>query len=350
MSRDFQKIRGFSLIEMLVALAVGSVIIVALTMFVGRAFNVSREHFEQVRITEEAGTQLDRIVDSLRNARNKDCNGDGQTTEAGEYWLQGAQANLLTILTNADSDEEVERVVFFSDGSELKRTVTQLDGSCQAVGSPETIVMTRFLRNATEGEDLFEYYKKGSGSPELMADPESALREVAFVNTKLIIDVEEQQYPPAIRLATATSPRGNGNGMCPAKEPITIEKTATGNFIADAFNECLDYCGTYEDASGAQYCPWMGVPVVADATGGSKTICLCEQAHVPSGLNDNSNNCRVSGSNSITDYTRRCWGEDTDPGANDNRICAPDKQGVVYSDMKGMDPGSAGECGCQCKP
>lgn len=351
-----QKIsQGFSLIEMLVAIAVGSILLVALTIFVGRAFNVSREQFEQVRITEEARIELDRIVDSIRNARNVDCDGDGSASEPSEHWLQAANSNYLMILTNLDDDEVAEKVAYFSENGELKKTVTQLDASC-AEGGSETGILTRYLRNESAGVDLFGYYKGGSGQPVAISQPESAIGEVEVINTTLVIDVNEDQYPSAINVATATSPRGGGSGLCPSKDTksfeIGVNPGDETTFVNTAFSECRDWCGSFQGDSGdTQYCPWMGVPVLfdsGDSVAGNKSVCICEPAVVPVGLTDGPVSCNVTSTNTVTDYTRRCWGEDLGPDPGEQAICGVGVKGVVYADMGQMNLTDVGQCGCQC--
>lgn len=74
--------RGFSIVEMMFVVAVASLLIVGVTVLIGRFFTVSRTQFELTRTTEDARIHLGRMTEAIRNARTVQCASGGSTTPA----------------------------------------------------------------------------------------------------------------------------------------------------------------------------------------------------------------------------------------------------------------------------
>lgn len=74
--------RGFSIVEMMFVVAVASLLIVGVTVLIGRFFTVSRTQFELTRTTEDARIHLGRMTEAIRNARTVQCASGGTTTSA----------------------------------------------------------------------------------------------------------------------------------------------------------------------------------------------------------------------------------------------------------------------------
>lgn len=240
------KSSGFSIVELLMATAITVIVVIALTMFAGRSFNVSREQFEQVRITEDARIEMERMSDTIRNAKFIDLNGDTFTDATNERWLQSAKNYELVIYTNIDSDPELEKIDYFLDpgSTDLHQTVTQLDNTGQPVGTPVTYQIVRTVRNRTTAEAaapasctidaecplsdqcivssclppyIFTYYTYGSPSqaPILLPASDTAslstgdIARVGRIGIRLIVDINERQKPTAVNLYTDVTPRSS---------------------------------------------------------------------------------------------------------------------------------------------
>jgi hypothetical protein len=182
--------RGFTALETVVALGIGSLVIGAISLFFGRVVTVNRQDYEQILITEDARIQMIRISDAIRNA--------GRSAVAGA-WLEAAAANSLTVYTNTDSDPEMEKITFFLSDTELQQTTTESDAST------ETRVLTRNIRNVEEEVNLFTLYDV-AGKVVDYADATS--QNVNRIGLRILVDVDSDQLPEAAVIETSAFPRG----------------------------------------------------------------------------------------------------------------------------------------------
>lgn len=192
---------GFSLIQLLLGIAIGAILIGAVVLFTTRGFGIDREQFEQVRITEEARLQLERMSDTIRNAQSRDINGDGFASVPTEIWLQRGDANEIIIFGDVDNDEDLEKIRYALSGTNLIRAVTD---PFDAQAETEQVVASS-LRNEAKGQALFRYFYRGSDVA--ATTPVIATGSVDRVGINLIIDVDESQRPDAVQVETIVVPR-----------------------------------------------------------------------------------------------------------------------------------------------
>jgi type II secretory pathway pseudopilin PulG len=235
---------GLTLIETLAVVAISTLLLIALVSLVGRSFQISREQFEQVRTTEDARLNINRISETIRNARPR-------SGLAGEEcdWLvkRTADGNRLTMITNGDSDDEPEQVDY-SLGPDivpgrlaLKRTVFELheDFNCTATDTKETQVLVRgVINDATR--PLFRYYARGGSAAEVPVSPEQGFPDtgsngIGRIGISLWIDVEPRTaVPGATEVATQVTVR---NALC-------TEKTVPGGTVVVGDQAYTDYQAT----------------------------------------------------------------------------------------------------------
>jgi len=197
------KTAGFSLIEILLGIAAGLILVTATALLTGRAFNISREHTEQVRITEDARVQLERMSDAIRDARSLDLTGDNLSSYPSEVWLQSGKDYEIQFYTNLDEDSEIEQVRYFLEGTDLKRGVRDPHDD----QSEQVVTVARSLRNVSHARPLFRYYAPGSQAP--LTTPVVVTGDVERVEIILLIDVEENQAPGAAEVSTVVTPRAS---------------------------------------------------------------------------------------------------------------------------------------------
>lgn len=200
MTKRTSQQRGLTIIEVLLAVAIASLLLGVLVLFARRGFDVSREHTEQARITEEVRIHMERMSDNIRNARSVDINGDGIMTPPEESWVQEASPNQLIVYTNIDADNDIEKVRYYLEGSELKLGVFDP----YSTASERTTVLSRFVRNLAAGQPLFTYQLGAGAITSAPGSPSST----ALVGIHLVVDVNEQQYPAAATIETLVGPRG----------------------------------------------------------------------------------------------------------------------------------------------
>ncbi|MEX2054899.1 MAG: hypothetical protein WD972_01845 [Candidatus Andersenbacteria bacterium] len=342
-SRDAE--RGLSIIELLIVVVISALIVIALTMFVGRGFIVSREQFEQVRITEDARIELERMSEAIRDAQYVEIdNQPGTDTNTLERNIQLAKSNELIMYANIDNDEEVEKVRYFIDPNnptELRRTFVEPPYSG---GESSPVILVRSLRNSGS-EPLFQYYSAG-GESELIPSSEltaTQLSRLGRVRLRLIIDVNTTQDPPAADIFTEATPRSvltpNCFGddcpvpACPGTS-VTLAPFESDDTLAitTAYDECPSRCG--------------GCPSDVSLTQSGNFIyprCYCGQTSLPYGhaqcVAGTLANCEYEENVAASDYTEfylDCWAGTTLNGTIGKPYCS--------------SPGSNNLGDCVCLP
>lgn len=192
---------GITFIEVLVVVAVGAIVLVALFALAGRFFGLSRTQVEQGRIAEDAKVEMERMSDAIRNARNVDFDGDGQFSGGRERWIQRAGPGEIVMYTNADADDEPEMVRYWVADSDLMRGVTELTG-----GAEVTEVLARSFRNVSQVRPLFTFYSLGGTRAEAV-DSSFDLKAIDRVGIFFVVDVDENQPPEAALIDTVVTPR-----------------------------------------------------------------------------------------------------------------------------------------------
>lgn len=179
--------KGLTMVEILIGIALALLVLGAIVLLVGRGVNLSREHTEQERITEDARVQMERLSDAIRDAHETDEN---------PTWLVEARDYDIEFYTNVDDDPDIERLRYFLEGTQLKRS---LDG--------QVVVVANSLRNRAEGVPLFRYYTREGDIP--LDTPVIGLESVGRVEITLVVDVNEAQAPPAATVSTMVVPRAS---------------------------------------------------------------------------------------------------------------------------------------------
>lgn len=194
-------LKGFSLVELLMATGVAAVLIAAISLFVTRGTNLQREQGEQTAITETARRQLEKLTDAIRDARSIDLDGNGVATTPAEIWLQAGEDNRIVFYTNFDTDSELEQVRYELVGTEL---VLGMRDPYDAEDEDVTTIATG-IRNGELGQALFEYLPRGSDIP--AATPVQISGEIERVGIHFTVDVNPNQPPKAVEIDTIVVPR-----------------------------------------------------------------------------------------------------------------------------------------------
>lgn len=178
--------KGFTLIELMVVIAISSIILVALIRFMGVSIPAYRSLFLQTLADETARVQLDRISHTLRSAR---------VSDTGAFPLVEASPQRIIFYANIDSDAAVERVRYELVGTDLIRGITEPSGNpiIYDTAQETSVTVARSIQNGSS--PVFTYYK--SNYPEDTAAA-ATISEVTYVSFSLIIDADTVNSPPPI--------------------------------------------------------------------------------------------------------------------------------------------------------
>lgn len=177
----FHDRRGFSLVEIIVSVTIGSLIIMILGELIVQGYKNYRITADQTTQVAMARRTQDTIVRELRKA---------VVSDQGDYPLIKAEANRLEFYSDVDRDTARERIRYWRDGNFFKRGITNPEGDPPRYMDSKEVVQT--IAASLAGIDpLFRYYK--NNGTELT--PPLDITAVLLVGINFSIDVAPGQLP-----------------------------------------------------------------------------------------------------------------------------------------------------------
>lgn len=191
--------RGFTLLEALVAISIGSLLIMASAWFFISSLRSSRIVTDQLESQNDGRRFLRQVVNDIRRA---------QSSSIGAYPIETAGTSTLTLYANIDSDGLIERVRYYLFGNVLRRAVVEPAGSplAYATSSEAVVAVAHYIANSTS-TPIFTYYDEsyvGGGAP--LPQPVSTTA-VHVITVTLDIEKDPNQSPVPIRVQSTAHVR-----------------------------------------------------------------------------------------------------------------------------------------------
>jgi prepilin-type N-terminal cleavage/methylation domain-containing protein len=196
MNNKFKTNSGLSLVEMLIAIAIFVIGMVAFTLLFTRGWKSNTFIMEEGQASMAASRGVDSIVGELRRARQGDN---------GSYPVESADDNDLVVYMDIDHDDATERVHYFLDetNKKVKRGVAEpIAGNPITYPSGDSTVedVVSYVANSSS-EPIFYYYGTGyPASPDAIAVPVNAsqLQDIRLVRVKLLVNLKPGSAPDNI--------------------------------------------------------------------------------------------------------------------------------------------------------
>ena len=188
---DVRSTKGLTVVEMIVGIAIASILLVALLRFLVAGYPLTKISYLQQQSTETARLQLERMAKQLREARYSDT---------GAYPLVEMLPQRVVFYADVDGDATTERIRYELQGTDLVRGVTEPSGVPLAYdpGSDEVVAtVAASVRNG--GTDVFTYYTGDYPADQTPLTPVD-LTEVKYIQFYLEIDHDPAIEPPPIEV------------------------------------------------------------------------------------------------------------------------------------------------------
>ncbi len=163
MKTKFHNSHGFTLIEMLVSIAVFTIIGAGIIMLFGSVFTSGGRLSILGANTDQARKNMFRFMQEIRNSA---------TANTGAYPLAEASSQQITFYSNVDGGSDVERVRYYISNNKLYR------GIVKPTGTPYTYnianeTSTLLQSDIANGANPLFYYYDGNytGTGSSLADP-----------------------------------------------------------------------------------------------------------------------------------------------------------------------------------
>lgn len=181
-----QRRAGFTLIELVLGMGI-FVILVTTVIAIQSLLAQGKEFSVQTAFTiENANSALQTIVNELRDARQ---------SESGSYPLETAKDQEIVFYSNADNDNEIERIRYFLKGTEFKKGTTDPSG-LPPIYPLENEVIKIIAEHIQNREDPVFYYYNEDWPVDQINNPLSTpapLTEITLVKISVRVNAESSR-------------------------------------------------------------------------------------------------------------------------------------------------------------
>lgn len=187
--------KGLSIVEMLVTIAMFSIIMIALVNSILYFYRANTSSIEQSFQLESARRGIELLVRDVREASYGDN---------GAFPLATIASTTIVFYSDTDRDTDTEQITYTLSGTNLIRTVVEPSGvPPQYSGAGTASYVSTYVRNIEEGRAAFRYYNALGNE---VTDP-SDIVEVVSVDVVLVVNILPQRAPEEFTLKSSATLR-----------------------------------------------------------------------------------------------------------------------------------------------
>lgn len=183
-----QRMDGFTLLEILIAMGIGSSILVLATYFAIDITNFGLFLGERLE-TQRPLEQTMRVF--LRETRSM------TDSENGSYPIADAQAASFTFHTDVDADGVIEQVRYFLNGTELQKGIIEPAGT-PAMYDPADEDVRTVVEYVVPGTEIFSYWTEGWIDEMASLSFPVTISDIRLVRLQMTVDKDPMQVPSAV--------------------------------------------------------------------------------------------------------------------------------------------------------
>jgi prepilin-type N-terminal cleavage/methylation domain-containing protein len=146
MKKNIKK-TGFTLIEVMISIAIFTVLMTAISIIFLSLYRQQGADFGMIQRTHDANNVIDMMSVQIRKANR---------AENGNFTLATATASSLTFYSDIDNDGLTEKVSYFLQGTDLKKNVIEPGTGLNYPGAGTTSIICGNVQNGTN--PIFTYY------------------------------------------------------------------------------------------------------------------------------------------------------------------------------------------------
>lgn len=197
--------KGMTLVEVLIAVAIFAVIMVAIGTFEANIFSYNGSISGSLNTTQNAQAILKTMLKELREIA---------PGENGSYPIVNAGSTTLSFFSDFDNDGATEQITYSLFGTVVYRAVIQPSGS-PAVYSYANQATTTLIADVRNGVSLpvFQYFDanyNGTSSP--LAQP-AVTTTIRLIKISLALDMDVNHAPSAVIYTVQASLRNVKNNL-----------------------------------------------------------------------------------------------------------------------------------------
>ncbi len=191
---------GFTLIELIIAVAILAIITVAISLLFINLYKEQASDVARIKRIDTASKTIEMMSGEIRKMNR---------AENGIFPLEVVQEQALVFYSDVDNDGLTERIEYSLNGTALERKLIEPGDSLDYSGTETIAVIAGGIRNGTE--PIFKYYDENyTGSEDPMSEPIS-VTSVKIIEIILDINADEKYLSSPLRMETKIHPRNLRN-------------------------------------------------------------------------------------------------------------------------------------------
>ena len=189
---------GFTLVEMLVVIAISTVLLLVITAVVTSLYKTNSYQFAEA---QEINTARRGLQSWVRDAREMTFAADGA------YPVAVLEDNRIGFYSDIDQDLSVEYVEYVLNGTTLEKRIYNPVGTpvVYNTSSPDAVeILSEYIQNFLQGVPIFTYYD--STGVELLS-PSAMISDVRYIRMRIIVNIDPLRSPGEFMLQGSAAPR-----------------------------------------------------------------------------------------------------------------------------------------------
>ncbi|MEK7554447.1 MAG: prepilin-type N-terminal cleavage/methylation domain-containing protein [Patescibacteria group bacterium] len=198
-----EKNSGFTLLEFLIAFAIFIIIVGTVIIFMRDFITLGTLFESTVLVERELEAAAKGAVSEIREATQ---------SSVGGYAIEIALPNSLAFYSNIDGDPLLERIHYFLDGTDLKKSVVKPAGqplTYSTTTAQETL--RTLLRNIDVGTTTPLFLYRGEFATSTPTTGTLFLEDIRLVILRFTVDADPQRPPPSVNIFNVVNLRNLKN-------------------------------------------------------------------------------------------------------------------------------------------
>ena len=194
-------VAGFTLAELVVAIAILGVVGVLIAKVQGDIFSFNRVFYSSFSGADQAQKLLRPMTAEIRSASQ---------SSNGAYPIDSFAANDFTFYSDINNDGLKDKVRYYLSGTSIYKEVTSPTGSpaTYSAANKKTTTFLTDVQNTSSGISLFRYFSSAyAGADEGEIAPGGNVQDIRLVKVTIRIDADPNQPPSAMDITTQVSIR-----------------------------------------------------------------------------------------------------------------------------------------------
>lgn len=190
--------KGFTLLEMAVALGIFALVILSLSAILIFSFKTRNIIWEQLKTQDDGRRVVQAFVNELRSANY---------SSIGAYPLEKVAEQELIFYSNIDSDNYRERIRYFLDGTDFKKGVVKPSGNplVYVTSTEQIVIVAQDVFNTTT--PIFYYYSENYSGEESPLSTPVNITQVRIIGITLDLEAKPNISPAPFHIETKSQIR-----------------------------------------------------------------------------------------------------------------------------------------------